>query len=496
MKDTGKERQAKKTVVVGAGIAGLALAVRRRVAGDQVEVYEAAPTPGGKLYQFEEEGYRFDGGPSLFTQPQYMEELFDLAEKPMEPNFQYEKMDESCRYFWEDGTQFQAVADRAELENAALETFDLEPGQLSAYLNHAAWKYEKVGRIFLDRSLHRRQSWWRKDVLKAIPHLFQYGLFSSLDGFNKKFFSDPRLVQLFNRYATYNGSDPFRTSGMMSMIPHFEFNEGTFLPKGGMYNIAHSLYRLGKDLGVTYYFDSQVEEILHGPKQANGIRVNGRSVSADQVVSNVDIHATYHKLLPQLPLPRQVRREERSSSAFIFYWGMKKPYPELGLHNIFFAQNYEEEFRAIQNGNLHPDPTVYINITSKIATEDAPPQKENWFVMVNTPHDQGQDWTALAPQIRQHTIEKLSRLLGRPVAPDIEVERHWDPTQIEADTSSVGGALYGSASNDMMAAFNRHPNFHPTLKNLYFCGGSVHPGGGIPLCLLSAKITAHEIDRN
>jgi len=495
MKENQNSKAPKKTVVIGAGIAGLALAVRRKIAGDEVEVYEAAPAPGGKLYQFEKGGYRFDGGPSLFTQPQYVEELFQLAKVPIEKYFQYSKMDESCRYFWEDGTQFQAAADRAALEKSALETFNLKPGKLSAYLDHAAWKYEKVGRIFLDRSLHRWRSWWRKDVLKAVPYLFHYGLFKSLNRFNKKFFTDPRLVQLFNRYATYNGSDPYRTSGMMSMIPHFEFNEGTFLPRGGMYNIARSLFQLGKDLGVSYFFDSKVDEILHNEKQATGIRIHEKTVLADRVVSNVDIHATYHKLLPQLPLPRQVRREERSSSAFIFYWGMKTPYPSLGLHNIFFTRNYKAEFQAIKNGTIHPDPTIYVNITSKIESEDAPAQKENWFVMVNTPHDQGQDWKALAPQIRQTTIEKLSRLLGRPIAPDIEVEQHWDPTQIEADTSSVGGALYGSASNDMMAAFNRHPNFHPKVKNLYFCGGSVHPGGGIPLCLLSARITDQEIDR-
>jgi len=484
-----------KTIIVGSGIAGLALAIRRRAHGDDVEVFEASSSPGGKLYHFEEKGYRFDGGPSLFTQPEYVEELFELADKPIDDYFRYQKIDESCRYFWKDGTQFFASADRKELEQAALKTFDIEPGDLPEYLNHAAWKYDTVGRIFLDRSLHRWRSWVQKDVLKAIPFLFRYGLFSTLDRFNKKYFTDPKLVQLFNRYATYNGSDPFRTSGMMSMIPHFEFNTGTFLPKGGMYNIADSLYQLGKDLGVVYHFDKKVDEIKLESGRAAGVRVGTSIYRADQVVSNVDIHATYHQLLPQLELPRQVRREERSSSAFIFYWGMKRPYSNLGLHNIFFSENYKQEFKAIKKGQLHPDPTVYVNITSKIEAQDAPQNSENWFVMINTPHDQGQDWTTLATEIRQQTLDKLAAILERNIENDIVVERQWTPRQIEIDTSSVGGALYGSASNDMMAAFNRHPNFHPTVKNLYFCGGSVHPGGGIPLCLLSAKITAREMNQ-
>jgi len=496
MAATENSNPIEKTIIIGSGIAGLALAIRRRVAGDDVEVYEAAAAPGGKLHQFEAEGFRFDGGPSLFTQPQYIEELFALAKKPMEAYFNYAKMDESCRYFWEDGTRFRAVADRKELENSAARTFNVDTNTLKDYLEHAAWKYEKVGRIFLDRSLHRLRSWMQKDVLRAIPYIFRFGLFTSLNRFNQSYFKDPRLVQLFNRYATYNGSDPFRTSGMMSIIPHFEFNEGTFLPKGGMYEIANSLYRLGRDLGVNYHFNTPVEKILHGAKKAEGIQVKGKSIAADTVVSNVDIHATYNQLLPELEAPRQVSREERSSSAFIFYWGMKSPYHELGLHNIFFANDYKQEFDAIQKGEVHSDPTVYVNITSKIETEDAPVGGENWFVMINTPYDQGQDWEAIAPRIRSYTIEKLEKGLGKSISADIQFERYWSPPQIEADTSSVGGALYGSASNDMMAAFNRHPNFHPTLKNLYFCGGSVHPGGGIPLCLLSAKITAHEIDKS
>lgn len=483
-------------MVIGSGVAGLAIAIRRAVAGDTVEVFEAAGSPGGKIHQFELGGYRFDGGPSLFTQPEYMDELFRLAGKNSTDYFRYKKMEESCRYFWSDDTRFTASARLEDFEKNVEEALGTEVGQIKQYLRHSEWKYDKVGRIFLDRSLHRSESWWRKDVLTAIPGLFRYGLFSSLHKFNKSFFSHPKLVQLFDRYATYNGSDPYQTSGMMSVIPHFEHNQGTFLPNKGMYSIAQSLYELGQNLGVTYHWNQKVERIYHNDRAVTGILVGGETLPADSVISNMDIHPTYHQLLPDLPLPRQLQREERSSSAFIFYWGISRAIPELGLHNILFSDDYKEEFTAISEGRMSADPTVYINITSKVIPGEAPRMGENWFVMINAPHHQDQDWEALQPQIKIHALEKIRQCLGRDIEKDIEVEKVWTPLQIQQDTSSFRGALYGSASNDMMSAFNRHPNFHPKIKNLYFCGGSVHPGGGIPLCLLSAKITSSEMDRS
>lgn len=486
----------KKTIIVGAGVAGLALAIRRAVAGDSVEVFEATSSPGGKIHQFKIDGFRFDGGPSLFTQPEFMDELFSLAGKNRTDYFNYQKMEESCRYFWSDDTRFTASANLEVFEKNAAEALGTPKGQIKKYLKDSAWKYDKVGRIFLDRSLHRSDSWWKKDAFAAIPGVFRYGLFSSLHKFNKNFFTHPKLVQLFDRYATYNGSDPYRTSGMMSVIPHFEHNQGTFLPDKGMYSIAQSLYELGRDLGVHYHWNQKVERILHEDQQAKGVLIDGEKLSANNVISNVDIHPTYHQLLPDLPLPRQLHREERSSSAYIFYWGISRPVHELGLHNILFSDDYREEFKAIREGRMSDDPTVYINITSKVLAGEAPDSGENWFVMINAPYHRKQNWTALQPQIKQHTLKKIQQCLGLDIQKDIAVEKVWTPLQIQQDTSSFRGALYGSASNDMMSAFNRHPNFHPKVKNLYFCGGSVHPGGGIPLCLLSAKITSGEMDRS
>lgn len=209
------------------------------------------------------------------------------------------------------------------------------------------------------------------------------------------------------------------------------------------------------------------------------------------MVSNMDVVPTYRKLLPNQKQPNKILGQERSSSAVIFYWGLGKSFPQLDLHNIFFSDDYMAEFDAIFNTKtLFEDPTVYVNITSKDVPADAPEGKENWFVMINAPHNTGQNWEQLVKDLRAWVIKKLNRILDTDIAPLIEEEWIMTPDIIEVRTQSYLGALYGASSNNKMAAFLRHPNFSRNLSNLYFCGGSVHPGGGIPLCLLSAKIVA------
>ncbi|MEJ2006313.1 MAG: phytoene desaturase, partial [Cyclobacteriaceae bacterium] len=181
--------------------------------------------------------------------------------------------------------------------------------------------------------------------------------------------------------------------------------------------------------------------------------------------------------------------QERSSSALIFYWGISSEFEELDLHNIFFSENYRDEFDQIfRKKEPGTDPTIYVNITSKENPGDAPDGHEHWFVMVNVPANEGQNWDELIPVVRNRILHKLKRILNIDIESLIQEESVLDPRLIESRTSSYQGALYGTSSNSTLAAFFRHPNFKRSIPNLYFCGGSVHPGGGIPLCLLSAKI--------
>jgi phytoene dehydrogenase-like protein len=187
---------------------------------------------------------------------------------------------------------------------------------------------------------------------------------------------------------------------------------------------------------------------------------------------------------------QKILKQERSSSAFIFYWGIKKKFPQLELHNIFFSNDYKKEFHHIfSTKQLYYDPTIYINITSKCEPGiQAPEEKENWFVMVNAPANVGQYTQQWQQELKKNIIAKLNHLLYTDIEPLIETEAVLDPVMIESNTSSYMGSLYGTSSNSKTAAFLRHPNFSKAIKRLYFVGGSVHPGGGIPLCLQSAKI--------
>ena len=457
-------------------------------------VFEGAGFPGGKLREFSSKGYRFDYGPSLFTMPTLVDELFSLFDENPQDSFRYIRKEYICNYFWSDGTRFAVPASEEEFIETASTTFNEDEKRLKKYLERNALKYQLTAPLFLEKSLHKLSTYFGKDTFKAITRIFKYDLATSLNQVNEKFFKNDKLVQLFNRYATYNGSSPYRTPGIMSMIPHLEMNLGAYLPEGGMHDITNSLYELALRQGVKFRFNEKVSRINYSGEVVTGVSTDEGEYEADLVVSNMDIYSTYQHLLPDFPAPKHIMKQERSSSALIFYWGIKRQFPELELHNIFFSDNYQEEFKAIfEEGTVYKDPTVYVNITSKNVPADAPAGCENWFVMVNVPANTGQDWTELTREVKKNVIKKVSSILKVEIEPLIETEDTLDPIRIESDTSSHQGSLYGTSSNSRMAAFLRHPNFSGKLKNLYFVGGSVHPGGGIPLCLNSAKITSEII---
>lgn len=493
----------KQTIIIGAGIAGLAAAVRLAAAGHSVDVYETNDGPGGKLSQFTLGDYRFDFGPSLFTMPQYVDELFRLAGEDPADHFEYHRLPDVCHYWWNDGTTFVAPGDTDRLADAAAETFGVPRERVADFMAGAAKKYELTGRTFLEKSLHKAGTWLDWQVAGAMLRVPQFDLFTSMHAVHERDLQHPKLVQLFDRFATYNGSNPYKAPGLLSMIPHFEHHFGAYLPKGGMFDISRSIYELGKRLGVRFHFGQRVEEIVREGDKVVGVRVGGRHYPASTVVCNMDVFLAYDKLLPGAKRPERTLRQQKSTSAVIFYWGIKREFPELGVHNIFFSDDYANEFARLEAGELSDDVTIYVNVSSKLVTEDAPSGSENWFVMVNAPADTGQDWDEVVGRLRSRVLSSLQKrlTLGAPSPNDaapaaapleslIEEERIVTPPDIERLTGSHQGALYGTSSNNTMAAFLRHPNFSNRIDGLFFLGGSVHPGGGVPLCLLSAKITA------
>ena len=478
-----------KVIVIGAGIAGIASAIRQAVKGHEVAVYEANAYPGGKLSEFRSGDFRFDAGPSLFTMPQYVDELFSLAGKNPKDAFTYEKLETVCRYFYEDGTRINAWANRDKLaEEIALKTKD-PASSVHQFLDYSAQIYAITHSIFLEKSLHRLRSFLNWKTFKAVFRFPKIDPFRSMNTANTDFFTDDKTIRFFNRYATYNGSNPYKAPATLNVIPHLEQHFGAYFSKGGMAAITQSLVKLAENLGVKFNYHARVEEILVEDKKVKGIRLNGENVSADRVVSNMDIWFTYRQLLKNEVAPKRILNQERSSSALIFYWGIKAEFPELDLHNIFFSEDYKKEFAAIwEQQAIDVDPTIYVNISAKYQSGDAPKGAENWFVMINVPANTGQNWDELIAEARKNIIDKLSRMLNRDIAQLIVTEELLDPRSIEQKTASYQGSLYGTSSNNQFAAFLRHANFSSKIKGLYFVGGSVHPGGGIPLALLSAKI--------
>ncbi len=476
-----------QVIVIGSGVGGMAAAIRLAKLGHEVTVLEKNSFFGGKVNSRSFNGFRFDMGPSVFTEPQLIRELVELGIN-QEP-FEYQALPESFRYFFSDGSRHTLPTGMEATKKVLITEFNEDPRKVHTYLNRVKKNYKVLKPVFIETTLHRFSHLFNKNLIPAILNIPRYGLLMSMNGFSKRFFKNPHSVQLMNRFATYNGSSPFKTPGLLSIIGHLEFNEGIFFPKGGMVNITQCLEKAARSLGVNFQSETTVQSIETKNNCIVGVYASDKFYSASIVVSNVDVHFTYETLLPRVRRPKRILNQELSSSAVVFYWGITKEFKELGVHNVFFTKDYPGEFKAIfDSKTMVDDPTVYIHVSSKVEPTDAPSGCENWFVMVNAPVNIGQDWDVLVAVLRTHVINKLNRSLGVDLAPLIATEYINDPIKLQHVYNGKGGSIYGNSSNSKLAAFLRHPNHAPAVKGLYFAGVTVHPGGGIPLALNGAKI--------
>lgn len=459
---------------------------------------EQQSIPGGKAGSEAYGEYRFDTGPSLLTMPYVFDEIFQEAGRKREEYLTFRKLDPICNYFWKDGTRLAAPGDADHLPDA-IETATGEPAvHVRSYLEHAERVHNAAARLFLRHSLHDRTTYRSREFRQSLRQVGRIDAFRTLDSRHRTMFDDPRVVQLFNRYATYNGSSPYRTPATMSIIPFVEYTHGGYAVEGGIHAISRQLLRLAQELGVEVLFSCPVERInwtgAGRRRRVTGVALgDGTELTADIVVSNVDVSETYPKLLGDTSA-RQLRRYrgfEPSSSGLVFYWGMNRRFDDLSVNNIFFSDDYPAEFADLFDSKRCPaDPTIYVNITSKVTPSDAPASGENWFVLINAPYTNGQDWDAETRRSRAVILRRIGSALDCDLESHIAVERVMTPADIEVRTGSHRGALYGISSNSATAAFARHRNRSKEYRGLYFCGGSAHPGGGMPLVLLSGKIVA------
>ncbi|RYE22885.1 MAG: FAD-dependent oxidoreductase, partial [Sphingobacteriaceae bacterium] len=328
-----------KALIIGAGIAGIATAIRLAVKGFAVEVFEANSYPGGKLAEIIQDDFRFDAGPSLFTMPQYVDELFTLAGEKPDASFTYKKLDLVCRYFYADGTSLDAFNDEKVFAAEISRKTTDQPETIKSYLKNSSRIYQITNHVFLEKSLHRLQTYLNWQTVKSIFRFPQIDAFRSIHRANNAFFTDQKMVQYADRFATYNGSNPYKAPATLNVIPHLEQHFGAYFPDGGVYQITKSLVALAERLGVKFHYNSPVEKIVLEGEKVKGVEVKGersgdmknRFLPADVVISNSDVYFTYKKLLADHPklLPKRILKQERSSSALIFYWGIKKTFPQL-----------------------------------------------------------------------------------------------------------------------------------------------------------------------
>lgn len=472
----------------------MATAIRLAHAGNLVTVFEKNSYPGGKLSEMRIGEYRFDKGPSLFTMPHLVDELTALTEYKNE--FSYTRLTTITNYFFEDGTCVTAKQNSEDFAKELKNKLQEDETTVIKHLKKSAFYYDTTADLFLHQSLNRFANFLNIKTLKGILRSTKLNLFKTMHVQNAGTFRNKKTVQIFDRYATYNGSSPYKAPALLNIIPHLEFGMGAYLPEKGMHQITEHLYKMALHVGVQFKFNAGVQNIEIQNSQVKGIVSNNLFYESDIVVSDADIHLVYDKLLPSEYKPIKLLKQEKSSSAYVFYFGIKKEFKQLYLHNILFSDNYQEEFKWLfEHEKPYHDPTIYINITSKKCAADAPKNCENWFVMINVPHNKSGKPILYAHELRTNVIAKINRMLGVNIESYIEQESVLDPLGIETETSSFGGSLYGNASNNRFSAFMRHANYRSQLKNLYFVGGSVHPGGGIPLCLLSAKIVSKMINK-
>lgn len=496
----------KKVIIIGSGLGSLSAALYLNRYGYDVHVYEKNEGPGGKAGEFKKEGFRFDTGPSLLTMEFVLRNVFTENGIKESEIPRLEPLAEVCRYFFPDGSKFQAFSDYEKFEKEVTSQWGEDPMKLRDYFKYVENIYELSKDLFLFNDFQEWDTLRKYADWRYLFKLNQLDFFRTMVQSVKGFFKNEKTHQFFSRYATYNGSNPFLAPATLNIISHVEHSFGAYLPEKGMHSVADALYRAALKRKVAFHFNEEVLEILTekenlfaGKKKTkvNGIRTSKSSIYGDYVISNADVYSTYEYLLKDTKSApaKKYKKLEPSSSALIFFWGMDREFPDLDVHNIFFSKNYQMEFDTMFNQRSFADDlTVYIYISSKKVAGDAPAGKENWFVMVNAPSDDGAiNWDHAIKKVRRNILKKISTSLKIPIEKNILFEKVYDPQEIEKRTSSKGGSLYGISSNSKRAAFLRQSNRSRLYRNLFFTGGSAHPGGGIPLVLLSGRITAKRI---
>jgi phytoene desaturase len=487
-----------RVIVVGAGLGGLAAAIRLQAAGYQVTVLEKRNQPGGRAGQLKAAGFTFDMGPSIITAPHLLHELWASAGARVEDDLELLPLSPYYRIYFDDRSYFDYGGSAADLE---AQLVAIEPSAVQAYRRFMAATGHVYRRAFEDlaaQPFHKLTTF-----LKLVPELIRLNAVQSVYDFVSRFFTDPRLRTVFSFHPLFIGGNPFRASAIYAIVPYLERQGGVWFARGGMHSLVLGMQALLERLGGEVRLSSAVDEILvdDHTRRVTGVRLqSGQALDATAVVLNADVAAGYMRLVPgryrRAMSNHRLRAYRYSMSCFLLYLGLDRQYPKLLHHTIIMASRYRGLIRDIFDGRgLPPDMSLYLHAPTRSDPTMAPPGWESLYVLVPVPHlGRGIDWTQQAQSYRDRIVHFLEHDFGLTgLEQAIRFEQRYTPLDFRDDLSSYLGSAFSIEPTLMQSAYFRPHNQSEDLAGLYLVGAGTHPGAGLPGVLLSARITSQLI---
>jgi len=469
-------------VVIGGGVGGLMAAIRLQCTDHDVVVLERLPEFGGKLATYSRDGYHFEIGPSLLTWPKVIDDVFRLAGTSLEREVKLVRLAQPFRYFWPGSGTATFYDDPV----ATAQSLDgMSPGSGDEYLKflrHSRKIWEVSERTFFAGPMTGVLSLLRR--MRSPRDFMLIDAFRTLWKASRKHFSDPRLRQWLGRYATYSGSSPFESPATLSCIPALEADQGSWYVEGGLGALRDAIVAVAQRVGVQMLPNTEVTGVVTRRGRVTGVRTaQGAEFAAEIVLANVDAEHLYRDLLPQSRRLKKVRKAGRSTSGIVVLVGARGKTEGIAHHNVWFSKDYKREFDEMKRGSLPEEQTIYACVSAVTDSSQAPTNSENWFLLVNVPAGLEVD-----DEFTNRLLNDLARR-GPDLRGRAEFVEMLSPKDFETRYRSSGGAIYGTSSNGMRAAFRRPVNVGP-VKGLYLVGGSSHPGGGLPMVTMSARIVS------
>ncbi|HLF33150.1 MAG TPA: phytoene desaturase family protein [Cyclobacteriaceae bacterium] len=485
----------KSAIIIGSGVGGIATSIFLAQKGYNVSVFEKNLRPGGRCGQIVRDGHRFDIGASILLMPGLYRQVFGSLGVDFDRSLEAMPVDTLYKLFFDDGTHIEITTDLSRMEDK-MEL--IEKGsymKLRSYVSIGYRLYKLAFNKLLGRNFTRATQFIN---LGNLLLLFRLKAFINHSKYVRKFFRHRNLNVAFTFQNIYVGQSPYQAPALFSMLPAIELTEGSAFLKGGMHGIVTQLMKMAGELGVEFHFGREVERIGTKNGMATGvILADKKEIKANVIVANADLPYVYRELLPDKKKASQIEKKNYSCSAFVFHWGLDMTFPQLDLHNVFFSGDYRKNLdRIFKSNSLGDHPDFYIYSPCRYDVTAAPQGQDSISVIIpagNINRKINQNWESLEANARSAVISRL-KMSGIDIKDHIKFEISIPPTSWENQLNVTRGAVFGSLSHNIMQmGYFRPHNRHDRHKNLYFVGGSTHPGGGIPLVLLSAKLVSERI---